>query len=72
MNYKTEKLEKIDSEIANKVKEIQVSKNKVDIAEAKADGLNIEISETQPGRFRITRDYQKECKSNKKLNRLSI
>lgn len=41
----------------------------LDIAEAEADGLTLEISETKPGHFTISRDYTKKSK-NIKINRL--
>lgn len=44
--------------------------NKLAIAEAKQDGLVLEISEKQKGRFRIMRDYTKKTASNKKLKKL--
>jgi len=58
-----EKLAMIDKKIKEKIADIQ----KLD---ARQEGLVLEISETHPGRFRISRDYTKETASNKKLKRL--
>ena len=56
-------------EIETKIKKIE---NKIEVAEAKADGLTLTIVEGQPGRYSVVREnYDKDNKANKKLNRLT-
>ena len=69
MSYKTEEFVNTTKEekiaiLDRKIKEKIVRIQELD---AKKDGINLEISETNPGRFKISRDYDK----SKNLSRLS-
>ena len=62
MNYKT------TQEIEAKIMALET---KMAIIEANREGVTLEICETNPGRFRIARDYSKSSALNKKLSRLT-
>jgi hypothetical protein len=65
-----EKILKADTEDEKKIalNELDKLQQELNILET---GINLEISETQPGRFRIARDYDVDNAENKKLKRLS-